>query len=191
MGDDAHGHGRDQVLGRRTLGEGLQGDGRAAPRPRQALRHEGPTETGRGVSRQMEDDMDSSERLSGETESAESADRRVAAAGTETAAETRGARFARKAHRTRLYLNAGAAVALLVFLIALASIFHERSRNLLRGPDPTPSTIAHPRERPRGCSGGAAAPGEVCGSAPRPFQGTPKPSFSRAGSVAAADQTSA
>jgi len=67
----------------------------------------------------MEDDMDSSERLSGETESAESADRRVAAAGTETAAETRGARFARKAHRTRLYLNAGAAVALLVFLIAL------------------------------------------------------------------------
>src|SRR5665648_1070871 len=32
----------------------------------------------------------------------------------------------------------------------LASIFHERSRNLLRGPDPTPSTIAHPRERPPG-----------------------------------------
>jgi uncharacterized integral membrane protein len=33
--------------------------------------------------------------------------------------ETRGARFARKAHRTRLYIYAGAAVALLVALIAL------------------------------------------------------------------------
>jgi uncharacterized integral membrane protein len=33
--------------------------------------------------------------------------------------ETRGARFARRAHRTRLYLYAGAAVALLVVLIAL------------------------------------------------------------------------
>jgi len=64
--------------------------------------------------------MDSTERPSGQTESAESADRRAGiAAGTETAGETRGARFARKAHRTRLYLYAGAAVALLVFLIAL------------------------------------------------------------------------
>jgi uncharacterized integral membrane protein len=34
-------------------------------------------------------------------------------------AETRGARFARKAHRTRLYFSAGAAVVLLIFLIAL------------------------------------------------------------------------
>jgi uncharacterized integral membrane protein len=33
--------------------------------------------------------------------------------------ETRGARFARRAHRTRLYLYAGLAVALLVVLIAL------------------------------------------------------------------------
>ena len=67
--------------------------------------------------------MDSTERSSGQTESAESAEsadlRAGAAAGTETAGETRGARFARKAHRTRLYLYAGAAVALLVFLIAL------------------------------------------------------------------------
>jgi len=64
--------------------------------------------------------MDSSERPSGQTESAESVARRAGtAAGTETAAETRGARFAHKAHRTRLYLYAGAAVVLLVFLIAL------------------------------------------------------------------------
>ena len=33
--------------------------------------------------------------------------------------ETRGARFARKAHRTRLYVYAGVAVALVVFLTAL------------------------------------------------------------------------
>jgi uncharacterized integral membrane protein len=33
--------------------------------------------------------------------------------------ETRGARFARKAHRTRLYIYAGTAVALIVALIAL------------------------------------------------------------------------
>ena len=65
--------------------------------------------------------MDSTERAPGQTESAESADHRAgSAAGTETAAETGGARFARKAHRARLYLYAGAAVALLVFLIALA-----------------------------------------------------------------------
>jgi uncharacterized integral membrane protein len=36
-----------------------------------------------------------------------------------TTGETRGARFARNAHRTRLYIYLGAAVALLVFLIAL------------------------------------------------------------------------
>jgi uncharacterized integral membrane protein len=35
------------------------------------------------------------------------------------AGETRGARFARRAHRTRLYIYAGAAVALIVALIAL------------------------------------------------------------------------
>jgi uncharacterized integral membrane protein len=40
-------------------------------------------------------------------------------ADTETAAETRGARFARKAHRTRLYLYACAAVVLIVYLVAL------------------------------------------------------------------------
>jgi uncharacterized integral membrane protein len=38
---------------------------------------------------------------------------------TETVAETGGARFARKAHRTLLYLYAGVAVVLLVCLIAL------------------------------------------------------------------------
>ena len=65
--------------------------------------------------------MDSSERPSGQTESAESAARpAVTVAVTETAGETRGARFARRAHRTRLYLYAGAAAVLLVFLIALA-----------------------------------------------------------------------
>jgi len=68
----------------------------------------------------MEGKMDSTERSFAQTESTESADRRAGtAAGTETAGETRGARFARKAHRTRLYLYAGAAVVLLVFLIAL------------------------------------------------------------------------
>jgi len=60
--------------------------------------------------------MDPSERPSGQTESAAEAE---TAAGAETAAETRGARFARKAHRARLYVYAGAAVALLVCLIAL------------------------------------------------------------------------
>jgi uncharacterized integral membrane protein len=43
----------------------------------------------------------------------------AAAGGEEAAAETPGARFARKAHRVRLYFYAGAAVVLLVFLIAL------------------------------------------------------------------------
>src|SRR5665648_1023333 len=68
----------------------------------------------------MEGKMESTERPSGQTESAESAARpEVTVAVTETAPETRGARFARKAHRTRMYLNAGAAVVLLVCLIAL------------------------------------------------------------------------
>ena len=40
-------------------------------------------------------------------------------AATETVVETGGARFARKAHRTLLYLYAGVAVVLLVCLIAL------------------------------------------------------------------------
>jgi uncharacterized integral membrane protein len=58
---------------------------------------------------------------SDQTEPAESADRLAGGdAETETAVETRGARFARKAHRVRLYLYAATAVVLLVFLIALA-----------------------------------------------------------------------
>ncbi|MGZ4806715.1 MAG: LapA family protein [Ilumatobacteraceae bacterium] len=61
--------------------------------------------------------MEPSERPTGQVESADRA--AGAAAGTQTAAETRGARFARGAHRTRLYLYAGAAVALLVVLVAL------------------------------------------------------------------------
>jgi uncharacterized integral membrane protein len=43
----------------------------------------------------------------------------VALAASETLGESRGARFARKAHRTRLYLYAGLTVALLVVLVAL------------------------------------------------------------------------
>ena len=43
----------------------------------------------------------------------------VTLASANATGETRGARFARKAHRTRLYTYAGAAVALLVALIAL------------------------------------------------------------------------
>ena len=47
-------------------------------------------------------------------------DRRPDTVGDEAAAvETRGARFSRKAHRALLYLYAGLAVVLLVFLIAL------------------------------------------------------------------------
>jgi uncharacterized integral membrane protein len=78
----------------------------------------------------MEIKMDPSERPSGETEPAESgeparsaepADRRTDTVGEENAPETRGARFARKARRTRLYVYAGAAVALLVFIIALVT----------------------------------------------------------------------
>src|SRR5665811_704175 len=64
--------------------------------------------------------MDSSAPLPGQTKSAEPADHPASPAVTmEVSGETRGARFARKAHRTRLYLYAGAAVVLLVFLIAL------------------------------------------------------------------------
>jgi uncharacterized integral membrane protein len=40
-------------------------------------------------------------------------------AGPERQAETRGSRLARKAHRTRLYIYVFAAIALIVFLIAL------------------------------------------------------------------------
>jgi uncharacterized integral membrane protein len=65
----------------------------------------------------MEGKMDPTERPSGQTESADRPASTVAE--TETTAETRGARFARKAHRALLYLYAGAAVALLVCLIAL------------------------------------------------------------------------
>jgi uncharacterized integral membrane protein len=55
-----------------------------------------------------------------ETESADSAARpAVTVVAAETPGETRGARFARRAHRTRLYLCAGLAVALLLVLIAL------------------------------------------------------------------------
>ena len=43
----------------------------------------------------------------------------VTLATADATGETRGARFARKAHRTRLYIYAGTAVALLVVLIAL------------------------------------------------------------------------
>jgi uncharacterized integral membrane protein len=64
----------------------------------------------------MEGTMESGEGPSGQTEPT---DRHAGTGGEETAAETRGARFARKAHRTRLYLYAGVAVALLVVLIAL------------------------------------------------------------------------
>jgi len=61
--------------------------------------------------------MDSGE---GPFEQTESADRpAVTVVTAESPGETRGARFARKAHRTRLYLSAGVAVALLVVLIAL------------------------------------------------------------------------
>ena len=64
--------------------------------------------------------MDSTERPFAQTESAESAARpAVTVAVSETPGETRGARFARQAHRTRLYLYAGVAVALLVVLTAL------------------------------------------------------------------------
>jgi uncharacterized integral membrane protein len=78
------------------------------------------TETGCAEGRHMEGKMDSDERPFVQAESDESAARpAVTVAATETAGETRGARFARKAHRTRLYIYACIAVALLVVLIAL------------------------------------------------------------------------
>ncbi len=64
--------------------------------------------------------MDPSERPFDKTETADPADGRPdTVAGTGAVVETRGARFAREAHRTRLYLTAGAAVLLVVFLTAL------------------------------------------------------------------------
>ena len=61
--------------------------------------------------------MDPSEPRSGRQEAADRPAVTVAAA--ETVGETRGARFARGAHRTRLYLYLGATVILLILLIAL------------------------------------------------------------------------
>jgi uncharacterized integral membrane protein len=61
--------------------------------------------------------MDSSEQQSRQTESANRP--AVTVAASEAAGETPGARFARKAHRTRLYFYLGAVVTLLVVLIAL------------------------------------------------------------------------
>jgi uncharacterized integral membrane protein len=64
----------------------------------------------------MEVSMDPGESTSDQRQTA---DRPAAAAGSQPEGETRGARFARGAHRTGLYLYAGLAVALLVVLIAL------------------------------------------------------------------------
>jgi uncharacterized integral membrane protein len=69
--------------------------------------------------------MDSSEQPSRQPESRAPADGlagrgSATAIETEPAGETGGARFARRAHRVRLYLHLIVAVALLVFLIALA-----------------------------------------------------------------------
>ena len=61
--------------------------------------------------------MDPAEPRPGDTRSAGRPDVTVVAAGPQ--GETRGARFARRAHRTRLYVYATAAVVLLVALIAL------------------------------------------------------------------------
>ena len=67
----------------------------------------------------MEGKLDSSAPLPGQTKSAEPAEPPTGPAVTmEVSGETRGARFARKAHRTRLYLYVGVAVALLVVLTA-------------------------------------------------------------------------
>jgi uncharacterized integral membrane protein len=65
--------------------------------------------------------MSSEERPPGKADPAEvSTERRTdTGGGAEAAAETRGARLARKAHRARLYFYAGAAVVILIFLIAL------------------------------------------------------------------------
>ena len=61
--------------------------------------------------------MDSSEPQSGQQD--ESGLPAVTVVAAEAEGETRGARFARKAHRTGLYLYLGATVVLLVFLTAL------------------------------------------------------------------------
>jgi uncharacterized integral membrane protein len=64
--------------------------------------------------------MESGQRSSSQSESAESGDQQDrVVVGMKLSGETRGARFARKAHRTRLYIYLGAAVTLLVILIAL------------------------------------------------------------------------
>jgi uncharacterized integral membrane protein len=65
--------------------------------------------------------MSSEEPPSDRTDSARSSpeDQTEAAARTEASAETGRARFARKAHRVRLYLYAGTAVVVVVFLVAL------------------------------------------------------------------------
>ena len=61
--------------------------------------------------------MDLAESRPGDTQSTSRPDIAIVAAGPQ--GETRGARFARRAHRTRLYVYATAAVVLLVALIAL------------------------------------------------------------------------
>lgn len=67
--------------------------------------------------------MDSSEQSPRRPESQASTDRLASPAagtGTAPAGETGGARFARRAHRVRLYFYLVVAVGLLVFLVALA-----------------------------------------------------------------------
>lgn len=64
--------------------------------------------------------MATNEQHDGRSGAADSADPQTSAPLTmEVSGETRGARFARRAHRTRLYIYAGVAAALLVFLTAL------------------------------------------------------------------------
>jgi uncharacterized integral membrane protein len=68
----------------------------------------------------MEGTMESGDRPFVQTDPAESPAPPASPVVTmESSGETRGARFARRAHRTRLYLYLGVAVALLVVLIAL------------------------------------------------------------------------
>ncbi len=63
--------------------------------------------------------MDLTDPLSGQGRTRPTDRPMVTAVAAEPSGETRGARFARKAHRTRLYLYAGAAVALVIILTAL------------------------------------------------------------------------
>jgi uncharacterized integral membrane protein len=66
--------------------------------------------------------MESADRSTGQAPSGEpkpTDQRQNTIVTVERSAETRGARFARKAHRTRLYVYAGVAGALFVFLTAL------------------------------------------------------------------------